>query len=619
MSDFNKDEEKPKLRTVFRTVIVQDKENDYLKTMAEHEAEYRFVSRVPQKPEDCRTTMEMVQFLASDAGKGVELEAKLLHFKEGEGVGYRKLNKKKFMEAVKASYSTQDKVITKRFRESFGNDSDGNGFSNPNSVSGSVGNDFTPLLGGPFYKQLYYYNDWLKAHQDCFFASNHDPFAKDTVRIMVDFTLGKGFDVVASNEAAQAVWDAFEEANDFQKVFGQFADELVRYGEHMWWWLPDHNRYIDFASQSSKLSGAKTKDDVPKALIPRIRLVDPSNFVEIITYPEDITRRLAYVWMTPTQYQTFTAKDEKTGKVVNTSKFIYQQIPADEIIHCTVNNVSNEKRGRSDLFTGLPWFKRLRDSVNYAIINHQKNSAWCLDTEIDGDEADIAAYMDDQASRGTVPSAGSEFVHTKSIQRKYNANSGGDGGKSNNSFEWSLSMACTSTGIPVSYYATHLSGGSTKGSAIVATEPVAKLFERRQEVYKDILGKIAAGLFQRLNIKATIEVSFPEIITQDRSQKMKDIYLGEQARWFSPKRAATSGAQEMGYKDYDYDAEMAEIRTEQEEEVPEFLTPGNPLTKPGIGGEDGPAAPAGASPDPGKSDTAVTSKDKKKVKDNRGI
>ena len=599
MSDFLKDEAAA-IKSKIRQVVVKDHAWDLDKR---YETDYRWQDRDPQTPGDVRSTAEMLSYL--ERNPQAELEARVMAFREGKS-GHRRMDRGSFREAYLAGGNA-------RFLEDW-NGGSGNDFSNPNQFGNTVGNDYTPLLGGPFYKQLYYYNDWLKMHQDCFFAFNHDPFAKATSNIMLDFTLGKGYQVQCSNGAAQALWDAFEKANDFQAKMRKFALELSVYGEDIFWWLPNKQLYIDFGQNAMTATfdpnRATKPEDVPTGLIPRVRLVDPSNIVEIITHPEDIDRRIAYVWCTPTQYQTYTATDPETGKIVSSSKFIYQQIPAGAMDHFTVNSVSNEKRGRSDLFTGLPYFKRLRDSINYALINQQKNSAWCMDTTVEGDEADIQAYMDSQNSLGAIPPAGSEFVHTKAIERKYNANAeGGSTGRGAESvFQVGLSMIAASTGIPVSYYGTHLSASGTRASAIVATEPVAKRFEMRQQIYKNVIEKAAERLFRSFGIKSEIDVYFPEIVTQDRSQKMKDLFLGEQARWISPERAATSAAKEMGIDKYDYDKEMAAIKAQAADEIP--LPGANPLSAPGSagGGDSG-------GPD---SSSAVTGGEKKQVNDSRG-
>ena len=404
----------------------------------------------------------------------------------------------------------------------------------------------------------------------------------------------------------QALWDAFEEANDFQNTFQNFSKELSAYGENILWKLPDNNKYIAF--------GKLTLEDVPKTFIPRVRLVDPSNIVEIVTYPEDITRRLFYVWLTPTQYQIYTGKDQKTGQVVNATKLIYQQIPADQMLHYTVNSVSNEKRGRSDFFAALPYFKRLRDSINYEIIAQQKNAAWAIDTEIQGDQSDIDNYMADQAALGTIPSAGSEFVHTAAIKRQYLTNQTGSRGASN-AFDWNVSMISAATNIPISYYGTHMSGGQTRASALVATEPVAKMFEMRQLVLKRALSDVAKWLMGYFGIDSQFEIILPEIITQDRSQKLKDLMLAQEAEWIAPKRAAETAASELGYRDYDYETERKDIKAQKPDE-PQWMLGGGPLNAPPAASQGGGAQ--SMLPPTGNKDSssAITGQERQQVKAN---
>ena len=553
-----------------------------------YEKDYSWKNREAKTPNDIRTTAEMLAYL--DKHQDAILEARVIAHKEGQ-FGFRRLDKKSFKESFIANSKSR-----KTFREVYTGYDDFSRGGIAGGFANTVGQDFTPLLGGPFYKQLYYYNDWLKQHQDCFYAYHHDPYGKATVNILVDFTLGKGFSVDFESEVMQALWDAFVAANDFQEMFRNYAKELSAYGENMIWRLPDNEKYIVYPRTPKNL------EDVPHTFIPRIKIIDPSNIVEIITYPEDIERKIAYVWLTPTQYQIYSAKDPKNGELVSGTKLIYQQIPAHQIFHHKINAVSNEKRGRSDLFAALPYFKRLRDSVNYAIIGDQKNAAWAIDTTVDVDENDIESYMSAQQALGTIPNAGSEFVHTKAITRQYLANSGTSKGVSS-SFEWTLSMIAASTGIPISYYGTHLSGGSTRASAIVATEPVAKRFEMRQQIYKKIISDVVDWLQQYWGIKSDYKVTFPEIITQDRSAKLKDIYLAETAKWISPERAADMAATELAIDNYDWPTEQEKIKAQQAEEPVQA----SPLSAPGAEQDS-----AGSKP------SAVTKDERKAISDNNG-
>lgn len=512
------------------------------------------------------TTQDLVRALEADkTGKRVTVEAKVFGVKNGEARLMR-LNREKFLAAAKSKART--------FREGI------DYFSYDNTgMGGDIGQDYTPLLGGPFSKQLYYV-DYIKAHQAAFFAYHHDPVARRLVNIVKQFTLGRGFRTDATGpdeKKALALWDAFCEANHMDELVDHLAIEMSLYGEIMLYWLPQ---------MQSRITWRVPDAEIPRGLIPRVRLIDPSTIWEIITYPEDISRVIAYQQIFPTQWQTYTANG------VPGTKFIYQQLPADDVMHFKVNSVSNEKRGRSDLFPVLSYLKRLRDAVNYSLVAEMKNSAWCIDTTIEGGAADIAAYIKSQQALGTIPAAGSEFVHSKKVTREYRSN-GASGSHANPVFEWCLSMVAIGSGIPTTYFGTHLSSGQTRGSSIVATEPVAKVFEDRQAVYERVLKAVWKRLMSRYGLRAEVDFTFPEIITQDRSAKLKDLALAQSEGWFSTKRVAGIAAQEFGVDDFDYDAEKLDTEIGVPGQLPPIMG-GSPLTDPaGANGAKSPAAAPG--------------------------
>lgn len=555
-------------------------------------------------PLGVHTTSEMLSSLREN--KHIEFDAKVLHIRkaaDGRLIAKpRKITKDNFIEAFQ-----QDVGKGIRIRE---------GFSSDGGVNGSlgstiVGDDFTPLLGGPFYKNLYFYQDYIRMHAEAFFAYHNDPFAKAIIHITRDFVIGTGYEMVCDvdtreGKLAMAAWKAFEEANDLQNQIDHTCIEISDYGEVMLWKLPAGQSKITY-----RLSGADTD---PIGIIPRVRLIDPSNIVEIVTYPEDITRPLFYVWLQPTQYQIYTSGLHSVGSSAAppqpTLKYIYRQIPANEMLHYRVNCMSNEKRGRSDLFPVFNYLKRMRDAIDYGMISMQKVSAWSIDTTVDGDQTDIDAYISDQAQLGTIPPPGSEFIHSKGIERKYNGNQHASS-HSSDLFSWNLSCIAAGTQIPVSYFGTHMSGGQTRASALVATEPVAKKMEKRREVIKRILRDLWKYCMECGGLPAVdVNVIFPELITQDRSQKLKDIQTCQQSRWIKPERAATLAAKEMGIQNYNYAEELKDMKAE-------FPDIPMPLVDPAlIGTGSVPAQGTGDEPPP---ETAgMTGQDKAEIKKNDG-
>lgn len=513
------------------------------------------------------------------ANESLELDAFVLGMCESGQRTRIKLDKKQFIESAETRKPVQ-------LREGF--DGFGTDYGDAQTL-GRVGDDFVPLLGGPFYRQLYAL-DYIKACNSAFYAFNHDPLAHAAINIISDFTLGRGYRVDSDNAAALSLWRAFEKVNRIQEQLLHLSKEISIYGEAMIWWLPDNDSKIVQRPYPGQV--------IHKGLIPRIRLIDPTVIYDIITAPEDITDVAYYVWLAPTQYQVFSGLEQ--GKNIPSAKFIFQQIPADQISHYKINSVIGEKRGRGDLFSVLGYLKRLRDTVNYSIISLQKQSAFCVDTTIRGNQGDIQNYIDEQQRMGTFAPAGSEFVHTDAIERKYLGVEGGKGASSP-AFEWAFSMFCAGVGIPASYFGTHLSGGQTRASAIVATEPVAKRFESRQQVYE----RIVQDLWDRVMEWAGLgliecEITFPELITQDRSQKLKDLSLAESQGWISNKTAATLAAKEMNITSFEYELERGEIEGEQQAGVFDA-----PLTFP-------PQAPFAKQPETPVN--AVTGQDRSEIK-----
>lgn len=523
----------------------------------------------------------LVNALRENKDGTLDIEARAFFYNKKDGNAYlQKLDKKGFLEAYGKNKNR------KSFKEAI------DCFQRDFVGSPLVGQDSIPLLGGPFNKQLYLH-DYLQMHTQSYYAYNHDPVANSAVNIIRDFVIGRGFRVdckcidESQQEYATALWRSFEEVNDLHRRMDDFCKELSVYGEQFVWWLPNNETKISYQVRPGQ--------EPPKGLIPRIRLIDPSVIWDYATMPEDIERVLFYQWIAPTQYQMFTGNLD--GQPVPVLKYIYQQIPAEEVDHFKINSVSNEKRGRSDLFPVLGYLKRLRDSVNYSIIGLQKATAWAIDTVVDGNQTDIDNYIQSQQEIGTIAPAGSEFVHSKKIERKYLSNESAGRGGNSNAFDWALSMVATGLGIPLSYFATHLSHQQTRASAVVSAQPVDKKFEGRRIVLEKALQKMAARLFKQFGIEADIEVTFPELISQDRSAKLKDLALAEAQGWISKRRSAEIAAKEFDITTYEYEEELEEIKKEQSDGMYDIPVPLSPLTAPGLQNPSQGAATGGAPQD----------------------
>lgn len=563
----------------------------------------RFIAGDPSDPMSVHTMAELHECVSKN--KNVQVDG-LIYCVGRSGVGAKRFNRTGFLEAWDGNRRKT------KFREAF--DTFGTCMDTPGANAGLVGDDYIPLLGGPFNKQLYFH-DALRMFALCFYAYHHDPVARAFTNILSDFVLGRGFRVdakhsdVKTEKVAQALWSSFEEVNDLQSMAEHFVKDSSRDGEIMLWKLPNNETKIGY-----QLSPGQA---VPKGIIPRWRLIDPSTCWEIVTYPEDITRILFYQLVYPTQYQIYTGSDG--GSTVPSTKFIMQQIPASQVKHYKLNCAYNEKRGRSDLFPILGYLKRLRDSVDYSLIAMQKAAAYAIDTEIQGSQTDVDGYVAAMNAQGTIPPAGSDFVHTAKIKRQYLSNSAtGSSNGGNVAFEWALNMACIGYGIPVSYLGTHLSGGSSRASAMVGTEPVAKRMQKRQMFVRKIVAELAQDLMKEFGIQGVEwEITFPEIISQDRSAKIKDIITVEDAGYISRSRAAEMCAKELDISEYDYESEKEVIDTEDKPPIlPNLISP---LTAPPQAPAEPKSGPETNNDNPGSAQaTAVTQRARRALSMNKG-
>lgn len=526
---------------------------------------------------------------ALESNKSIEAEGTFLEVNSDGVYRYRRLANKKQIQEAWRSNGRLRKLREARFRE----DVYGSG---PGSNAGLVGDDFVPLLGGPFNKQPYLY-DYLRAHAYCFHEYHHHPFARAIVHITRDFVLGRGYRIDSEDQSALTLWRAFEQVNRLEEMMEDIVREGSTYGENMIWWLPNQEVFISYKDRPGQ--------EPNRGIIPRIRMIDPSTCWEVVTYPEDITRVLFYQLVFPTQYQIYTGNDG--GSPVPTSKFIMQQIPASDVMHFKYNCMSNEKRGRSDLFPVLGYLKWVRDCVNYKLISLKKQAAWTEDIVVEGSQVDVDNLTQALKSLGEFEPAGSRFIHTDKIKREYLGNVMGAQGK-DETLEWGINMIAAGAQIPVTYFGLAQSSGQTRGSAIVGTEPVAKKFERRQKEVTRIIQALWRKFQDEYGVKGSeCEVTFPEIITQDRSAKLKDLKLAEDSAYISRERAATLAAKEFDVDNYDYKEEAEKIAAESNPPIQPTLTA--PLTAPALAGDGGASSPPPSKP----SSSAVTSQDRRSI------
>ncbi len=425
---------------------------------------------------------------------------------------------------IKKTVSAADKKEIRKLAES---DFFGDGMTAQVQNPGFA--EFIPLMSGPFEKQLYLH-DYLDMHAKCFEAWNHNPIARQIINVITRFSLGDGVKWSFKSEKLQSAFTQWANDSKLSTKLKSWSKSMLRDGELM--------------LRTGKVAGMFV-----------IKFVDPSTIWEIITDPEDIERVFYYWQQYPTQYQV-----DYAGEGVETSKYVMQAIPAQEVIHRKINCSENEKRGRSELFPVLGWLKRLKDFYTAQVLRKIMQSSFVWDVSINGDDNDVTDFMNKFGNKA--PDFGSVQAHNKEVEWK--AAAVDSSATSLDSADGILAMIAVGVGIPKEYLG--IGESSTRATALVSSEPGSKKFQDWQETMEELLHEIVKRFIQAYpefaNEDPEVEFTFPEIVYEDRSKKMDDISKAEMNKWISHRRASEMAVKQLSITTYDYQAEQAEIEAE---------------------------------------------------------
>lgn len=411
--------------------------------------------------------------------------------------------------------------------------------------------EFTPTYGGPFNKQLYLY-DYLTMHARAFEIKNHNPVAKRIIDLLSQYAFGKRFKARCKDSKKQKIWDKFNK--DFKivhRVCKFWAREYATYGEFM----------FDKKSMNS---------------------IDPSTVWDIITDPDDITKVYYYYQSYSTAFQTFTGMNVPGAgagaKTAEPVRYIVRQIPAKQVIHIKQNVVSQEKRGRSTLFSILGWLKRLNDLMNAVIIRTQLQATFVWDDTIVGDQAAVDAHI---AQYGSMPVGPSVFAHNEQVKRTPMAvlDNGGASRTHGSTSEELMCLIATGAGIPKQFLNLLAASEDSQATSLVSAEPFEKVIEELQADFENFLLELAEDLFVSEGLgyeDGDIEFMFPQVTKDTTTEAMANIAKSELLGYIDHRTACEMSATELGITNYSYDDMMTAIKKYNKDK------PLNPF--PGMGG-----------------------------------
>lgn len=434
--------------------------------------------------------------------------------------------------------------------------------------------DFTPLMAGPYNKQLYWF-DYLDMHSKAFEAWTHNPVAKRIVKVITQFVLGKGVKLTVmralpksqeNSENAPSGQNLMKMAQNLSQ--GQSAQPQNKPDD----WKSRAQTILDrhWAKNKLHIRGKKILRDLiifgeqfpryfdaPWGL--KLRQIDPSTVWEVVTDPDDCENEFYLHQQYPTRYQWY------VDLPVPTIKFIIRQVPAGLYYHMKINDTAGEVRGRSEIFAILGWLKRLKEYASDRVIRNKMANLFVLDVAVEGDAAAVQTM---QQQFATPPTPGSFFIHNKAAELSGVA---AEVGASETQGDWEMLLTVIAMGAGISQeYLGMGQGAGGKAQALVGTEPDIKTFEDYQELAEDFFLEDAKRVFERAKEKGevpkdltvTVEATFPALAEENRSEKLKDLAFGESMSWWSHRRTASAAAKELQMTSYDYDQEQQAIAEE---------------------------------------------------------
>jgi hypothetical protein len=378
----------------------------------------------------------------------------------------------------------------------------------------------------------------------CAYAFSHDPVAKQCIKIIVGFVLGRAVMVKAKDKRIQAVIDEFCGRIRFQRRLKRWATSAGRDGELFLRVFP--------------LGNGRTG----------VRMLEARSIWEVVTLAEDVNYPLTYVQRYMTRFQLYAPADQQL-------RYVSREYPANEVIHVKLNTTDSEARGRSDMFAELVWHKLLRDYWLAAVLKEESLAAYQIMLMVDGDANDTAAVASVVERRGK-PKAGEALVMNKKVTASVIQPTGSNSAGQGSTFEGLLNMIAMGYGFSKLYLGAD--GARSRAGSTVQAEPSEKAMQERQdevgEMIDDLLRKvvsnaIAGGLLVGVKDEDLFnwKVQFPRIIEADVTQFITNLQIGRAAGYVSALTAAGAWANEMDLDEYDYAFELGQIKTEAEEGI----------------------------------------------------
>ena len=323
--------------------------------------------------------------------------------------------------------------------------------------------------------------------QEAFRAYTTNPLAYAIIEQTTSFVLGGGARVVAKDARVQRAIDAFwnDPENEMALRVYSLHTELSLFGE----------QFVRFFVDG--LTGRVV-----------IRQLDPLYVTEIETDPEDMERAVRYCYRPPSRGMAATLETT-------------QWIAAGEVLHVAVNKVSSSLRGRSDLAPVLPYIRRYREWLDDRILQNRLKSAVVWDVTVAG--ADQGEINRMRAQNAAPPARGTVLFHNEGeVWKPVHADvDAGDAAPDGRAIRLMVAVGAL---LPEHYLAE--GGHVNRATAAEMGLPAIKRFQRRQQVFRAMLGKMIERVLEEATrvgrlgprMDRTFAVQFEELTTAPLEQ-----------------------------------------------------------------------------------------------------
>jgi len=370
---------------------------------------------------------------------------------------------------------------------------------------------------------------YLELHNQCYEAYNANPMANAIIEMGSNFVLGEGLQIDAGNKRVQRLLDRFWNDADSHMNRRQFdiATELSLYGEiFVRLFVNPYDGHV------------------------KIAMLDPSLVDQIETDAENVEREIRIhrrplaqnatvptASTMPSPAQTATASPGERSSAYGSQINMLQPTvvnPSDprwtegqwfdvprEIMHFSINKVTNAKRGKSDLATLLPWLRRYKDWLIDRVRINKYKAAFLWDVTLQG--ADRQTIDQKMMQYARPPEPGSVLIHNESetwaaVQPMIDASSAAPDGHA------MKMMIAMGAGLPEHYLSE--GGDVNRATAAEMGLPTLKKYRRRQDylgyILRQILDRVIAEAQKAGTLPKGVDtgyaVHFPELLTEDSNQ-----------------------------------------------------------------------------------------------------